>query len=224
MSNKEIRLDNSEALKPLSRSDQIMLFIELKNGSILAREMLLKHNMRLVLREVHNKFMNNNYDKNDLVSIGKIGLIKAINTYDLKKKYEFSTYAVRCIDNEILMFIRKMNKEPFIESLDMTIDDNQRYKLSDTIESNVKLEEDYERKETIEIIKKFVQNLNNIEREIIKMSFGFYDNKTFTQQEIASKLNVSQSYVSKTIKRLLKEIEMKLYKVGIVEKLDNKKR
>ena len=104
--------------EPLEKDELNRLIRAAKNGSKEAEERLVMHNLRLVLRQVFRRFGRIDYDKNDLISIGKIGLIKAINTYDVEKNFRFSSYAVRCIDNEILIFLRTIKDYQIIDSLD----------------------------------------------------------------------------------------------------------
>ncbi len=104
--------------EPLEKDELNRLIRAAKNGSKEAEERLVMHNLRLVLRQVFRRFGRIDYDKNDLISIGKIGLIKAINTYDVEKNFRFSSYAVKCIDNEILIFLRTIKDYQIIDSLD----------------------------------------------------------------------------------------------------------
>ena len=101
----------SEVTQPLSKSELMQLFKLSKEGSMEAREKIILHNIRLVTYEISRRFINFDYDKSDLFSIGILGLINAVDNYDFTKDYEFSTFAIRCIDNEILMFIRELQKE-----------------------------------------------------------------------------------------------------------------
>lgn len=145
------------------------------------------HNLRLVLRQVFRRFGMVDYDKNDLISIGKIGLIKAINTYDAEKNFRFSSYAVKCIDNEILIFLRTI----FVEEL--------------------------ERIETYRIIRGLIAELPDRDKEIIMLRFGFYDEHIYTQKEIADELNIAQSYVCGLITKIVKKLGSELEEQGVIE-------
>lgn len=122
--------------EPLEKDELNRLIRAAKNGSKEAEERLVMHNLRLVLRQVFRRFGRIDYDKNDLISIGKIGLIKAINTYDVEKNFRFSSYAVKCIDNEILIFLRTIKDYQIIDSLDDVVfygKDGSEKRLIDTL-------------------------------------------------------------------------------------------
>lgn len=193
---------------------------KIKQGDTSAREKLIKHNIRLVLREVCNKFSNVKYDKKDLVSEGIIGLMKAANTFDISKNVEFSTYAIRCIDNEILMFLRKNKKDGNVDSLDRIISNNttdDEFRVGDTLADDVDILEECVNNETYQIIRKIVNELPERDRKMIIMHFGFFNSKNYTQPELAEKFNLSQSYVSKLINRSLKRLALELETYGIDE-------
>lgn len=180
---------------------------------------LITHNILLVLYEVRNKFRTVNYDKKELVSIGIFGLIKAVNTYDLSRKFKFSSYAVKLIDNEILQFLKKLKRDQNIDSLDEAIyrnENDRERKLKDKLSDNNDLVENYEKEETNRIIRKVVEKLPNLEREIIMLSFGFYDDKIYTQSEIAHRFNISQSNVSRLIKRIVKKLGTIIESKGVI--------
>lgn len=187
-------LDAHNLPQPLSKEEMYRLVNEFNEGSMEARDKLITHNIRLVIYEVANKFKSVDYDKKDLVSIGNIGLLKAINTYDLKKGIEFATYATKCIDNEILMFLRKLKKDKNVDSLDRVIfqdKDGSELKLGDMVS------DDNEQLETYRILREIVKQLPERDKEIIMLYFGFYNGKKYTQKEIANKFNISQSYISR---------------------------
>lgn len=189
----------SESLpKPLSSEEITTLFIEYQNGSNYARETLITHNIRLVIYEVYKNFKNVNYSKNDLVSIGNIGLIKAIDTYDRKKNTKFITYAAKCINNEILMFLEKLKKDKNTKSLDEDPKE-ENFKPLSIADNKTHIEQDYEKKEQIKDLLLLIDLLPEKQTTIIKMYFGLPEGKTFTEQEIASSLNIGQPWVSKII-------------------------
>lgn len=220
MNTDELFVDGHKLPQPLSKEEVYKLIQEANEGSKEARDKLVTHNIRLVLYEVTNKFQNVDYDKKDLVSIGNIGLLKAINTYDLSKGFEFATYAMRCIDNEILMFLRKLKKDQSIDSLDRVIfhdKDGSEMKLEDKLSDDSDLVEDHENEETHRIIREVVKELPYRDKEIIMLHFGFYDDKTYTQREIADKFNISQSYVSRLITKIVKKVGKILESKGVID-------
>ena len=206
--------------KQLSKQEVYELFEKMKSGDESARTMLIEHNIRLVFHVVYQYFNAVKYDKNDLVSIGNIGLIKAVSTFDDSKDVEFSSYAARCISNEILMFLRKMKKDENICSLDMEIchdkDDN-GLKISDMLSDGTDVAEELIDNETYLIIRQLVNELSGRDREVIMLYFGFYDGKAYTQQEIADILFISRSYVSKVIIKNLDILRKQLVEKGILE-------
>ena len=117
MHTEESMIDYHELPEPLSSTEFIDLITKMNNGEAWARDKIILYNLRLVYFEINSKFNHISYDKNDLVSIGIIGLIKAVDSYDLNKGFKFATYAVRCIDNEILVFLRQLRKEKHNTSL-----------------------------------------------------------------------------------------------------------
>lgn len=203
----------SESLpKPLSSEEITTLFIEYQNGSNYAREALITHNIRLVIYEVYKNFKNVNYSKNDLVQIGNIGLIKAIDTYDRKKNTKFITYAAKCINNEILMFLEKLKKDKNTKSLDEDPKE-ENFKPLSIADNKTHIEQDYEKKEQIQALLLLIDLLPDRERTIIEMYFGLHQNRVFTQEEIANTINVGQPQIHKmlvkittTLKELLQEL------------------
>ena len=203
----------SESLpKPLSSEEITTLFIEYQNGSNYAREALITHNIRLVIYEVYKNFKNVNYSKNDLVQIGNIGLIKAIDTYDRKKNTKFITYAAKCINNEILMFLEKLKKDKNTKSLDEDPKE-ENFKPLSIADNKTHIEQDYEKKEQIQALLLLIDLLPDRERTILEMYFGLHQNRVFTQEEIANTINVGQPQIHKmlvkittTLKELLQEL------------------
>lgn len=182
-----------------------------------AKSKLIEHNLRLVVY-LAKKFENTGIGLEDLTSIGSVGLIKAVNSYKADKNIKLATYASRCIENEILMYIRKYNNRRVEISIDepLNIDwDGNELLLSDVLGT----EEDsvYKELETTEenkILKNAILKLNSREQQIINMRFGLNDTEEMTQKEVADHLGISQSYISrlekKIFKRLKKEIESKI--------------
>ena len=220
MNTNELFIDANKLPQPLPKSQVNELLDKVKHGDEDAIKMIIEHNIRLVLYQVNNKFKSVEYDKKDLVSIGNIGLIKAVTTFDKSKNVEFATYATRCIDNEILMFLRKLKKDQKVDSLDKTIThdkEGKELKIEDTISDENDIVEDYEKNITYKIIREIVKELPSRDREIIMLHFGFYNNKIHTQKEIADMMSISQSYVSRLITKIVKKLGIQLKKCGVIE-------
>ena len=182
-----------------------------------ASNVLINHNLRLVVY-IAKKFENTCIGLEDLTSIGTIGLIKAINTYKSDKNIKLATYASRCIENEILMFIRKSANKHFEISMDEPLNtdwDGNELLLSDVLGTDEdSVYRNIEASEESKIINEAVDKLNKREKTIIKLRFGLDGGEEKTQKEVADMLGISQSYISrlekKIIKRLKKEIETKI--------------
>ena len=216
MNTDELFIDANKLPKPLPKSQVNELLDKVKQGDENAIKMIIEHNIRLVLYEVNNRFKSVEYDKKDLVSIGNVGLMKAVTTFDKSKKVEFATYATRCIDNEILMFLRKLKKDQKVDSFDKTIThdkEGKELKIEDTISDETDIVEDYEKNITYKIIREIVKELPDRDREIIMLHFGFYN----TQKEIADMMSISQSYVSRLITKIVKKIGIQLQNCGVIE-------
>ena len=219
MNTDELFIDVHKLPSPLSKQEVYELLEKIKQGDKRAKEILAEHNIRLVLYEVTGRFKLVKYDKKDLVSIGNIGLMKAITTFDTSKKVEFSTYATRCIDNEILMFLRKLKKEKS-DSLEETIiknEDGDELKIEDKISDGTDITEEYMRNETYKIIRQIVNGLPERDKKIILLHFGFYNNKIHTQKEISDIMSISQSYVSRLITKIVKKLGQQLEQMGVIE-------
>ena len=201
---------------PLSKEEETKYLDELLYNPV-ARDKLIEHNLRLVVY-IAKKFESTGIYIEDLVSIGTIGLIKGINTFRADKNIKLATYASRCIENEILMYIRKNSQTRGDVSIDepLNVDwDGNELLLSDVLgneEDNVAYE--LEKEEERKIIRAAVERLNKRERQIIEMRFGLFGCKEMTQKDVADKLGISQSYISrlekKIISQLREEIENKI--------------
>lgn len=212
-------MDGYEVPKPLSKKESNELFKKAKQGNLEARNKLIEYNIRLVLKEVTCKFKSVEYDKNDLVSIGIIGLIKAVDEFDISKNISFSSFAIRCIDNEILMLIRKQKKYKNTDSIDKVINydkDGNEFKIKDTIKDETDLIMEYETKETYQIIRILIKKLPSKDKKIIMLYYGFFNDKRYTQKEISEIMSISQPYVSKLIKRITKQLGEDLQSMDIV--------
>ena len=207
--------------EPISKKELTNLFKLVKEGSMEAREKIILHNIRLVVYEINKKFMDFNYDKDDLFSIGILGLIKAVDSYDMTKGYEFSTYAIKCIDNEILMLMRDSKKRINIISLENIVsrnnDDEDGIKIQDQLTDDYNLEEENEKFEVYKIIRELVHKLQGEDREVIMLYFGFYNNRHYKQHEIATKLNISQAKVSRIIKKTINSLINTLIEQDVIE-------
>lgn len=211
---------NSDLPEPLSKKETRELFKQIKENDKYVKTKLAEHNIRLVIHEVMTKFNETNYDKKDLVAVGNIGLVKAINTYDLSKNVEFTTYATKCIDNEILIYIRKNKKDQQVESINQIVyntADGNEFKIEDVLGADTIVEEEYIKQESYRIIRKIINQLPSREKEITCLYFGFYNNKVHYQQEIADKFSISRAYVSIIIKKVLKKIKQELEEEKIIE-------
>ena len=199
--------------EPLSKEEEQLLSEQLANGDDKAREKLIVHNLRLVVY-IAKKFESSGVNIEDLISIGTIGLIKAVNTFTPEKNIKLATYASRCIENEILMYLRKIASQKMEISLDEPLNtdwDGNELMLADVLgsegdEISREIEEDDEKRMVMEIIK----TLPERERIIIDMRFGLGDKEELTQKEVADKLGISQSYISRLEKRIIKRIGDKL--------------
>lgn len=199
--------------KTLKNSEINEYFEKYKLGDEEAKKKIIMHNIRLVLYRVNNRFFNTPFNANELTSIGIIGLTEAVDTFDANKGSSFSTYAIKCIDNKILMFIRKEKKYIFEVSLNQILTEDKngsQLSLEDTIyDDKITIEDDYELKESYQILRYVIETLPDRKKEIIKLYYGFIDNKRYTQREIANKFNISRSNVATIISQTLKEIKNK---------------
>ena len=198
---------------PLTRNEEAEVFAGLSANDPSARKKLIVHNLRLVVY-IAKKFESTGIGIEDLVSIGTIGLIKAVNTFCPEKNIKFATYASRCIENEILMFLRKSsqyrNDLSIDEPLNVDYDGNELL-LSDILGTdddivNKGIETEAER----EILRSAVSELCDREREIMEMRFGLKNGKEMTQKEVADMIGISQSYISRLEKRIIRKLRVKL--------------
>ena len=199
----------------LSSEEEKIYLERLKNGDQEARAILIEHNLRLVAHIV-KKYENTNEEKDDLLSIGSYGLIKAVDSYNFDSQVKLGTYASRCIENEILMHLRTLKRQKETIWLYQTIGEDKEgneIKLVDIIEdpSTTPLNKACEENEA-KIILDALNVLTENEKEIINLRYGLIDNIPLTQKEIATKLNISRSYVSRIEKRALTKIYLVLKK------------
>ena len=195
---------------PLSKEEEDY-YVELKeSGDENAKNKLIEHNLRLVVF-LAKRYENTGVDLEDLVSIGSIGLIKGINTYKRGKNIKLATYCSRCIDNEILMYLRKNKKTrtdiSFEESLSFDSDGNELH-LEDILgtEGDIvtkPLEDAYDK----EVLRAELKKLDSRDKEIIELRYGLGGKEELTQKEVAKKLNISQSYISRIEKKVIKKLK-----------------
>ena len=197
--------------EPLTKEDEVK-YVELSMaGDEFARNKLIEHNLRLVVF-LAKKYENTGVDLEDLVSIGTIGLIKGVNTYKLDKNIKLATYASRCIDNEILMFLRKNKRRrgevSFEDSLSYDSEGNELH-LEDILGTaddivTRPLEEEIEKK----ILYEELTKLNERDKEIMSLRYGLFNKKEMTQKEVAESLGISQSYISRIEKKVISKLKI----------------
>lgn len=198
---------------PLKGKEEQDALEALERGSEGAKQLLIERNLRLVVY-ISRRFENTGVNLEDLISIGTIGLIKAITTYRLDKNIKLATYASRCIENEILMYIRKIAGQKAEVSLDEPINtdyDGNELLLSDVLGTDEDvvlrpLEDDVD----IKVLRQALLELPDREREIVAMRFGLNGRKELTQKEVAQKLGISQSYISRLEKRIMLRLKKEL--------------
>ena len=204
---------------PLNMEDEAWYLERLIDGDQEARTILIEHNLRLVVY-IAKKFDNTGVGVEDLISIGTIGLIKAVNTFNPIKNIKLATYASRCIENEILMYLRRSSKTRVEVSIDepLNVDwDGNELLLSDILgtEGDVigqDLEEEVER----ELLRQAIDHLDERERTIVELRFGLNreDGDEMTQKEVADHLGISQSYISRLEKKIMKRLKKEIVKFG----------
>ncbi len=202
---------------PLTPEEEREMALRLRQNDEQAKKMLIEHNLRLVVF-VARRFENTGVPLEDLISIGTIGLIKAVSTFDAEKKIKMATYASRCIENEILMFLRKTSKLKLEVSLDEPLKtdwDGNELLLSDVLGTrpdtvSFELDREIER----EILRDALEHLSSREKQIIVLRFGLGGRQELTQKEVADLLGISQSYISRLEKRILSRLQTELKRIG----------
>lgn len=210
-------ISGSEALPPpLTREEEGKLLEKLPSGDGAVRALLIERNLRLVVY-IARKFENTGINIEDLISIGTIGLIKAVNTFDPSKKIKLATYASRCIENEILMFLRRNNKirseVSFDEPLNTDMDGNELL-LSDVLGTeNDTIYRDIEDEVDRNVLRAALAHLTERERQIMELRFGLDGSEEKTQKDVADLLGISQSYISRLEKRIIKRLRKEFNKM-----------
>ena len=194
---------------PLEKEEEESLVRKCNCGDIEARNKLIEHNLRLVVF-LSKKYDGSMYDLEDLVSIGTIGLIKAVKTYKLDKNIKLATYASRCIDNAILMFLRKNKKRnseiSFEDSINFDKEGNELH-IEDVFGTEEDIvEKSIENKDNKILLEKEVDKLDQRDKDIIIERYGLFGKKELTQKELAEKLSISQSYISRIEKKVIKKL------------------
>ena len=195
---------------PLSKEEELDYVLKARNGDIEARNKLIEHNLRLVVF-LAKKYESTGYDLEDLVSIGSIGLIKGIETYKPDKNIKLATYSSRCIANEILMYIRKNKKRKTEVSLEDALNydaEGNELHLEDILgtDDNIIFDE-FSFKLDKELLKQELKNLNDREKQIMTLRYGLNETEEYTQKEVAEMLGISQSYISRIEKKIIKKLK-----------------
>ena len=198
---------------PLTPAEEKLVFAGLEEGRQSCRDILITHNLRLVVY-IAKKFESSNLPVEDVISIGTIGLIKAVNTFAPSRNIKLATYASRCIENEILMYLRKASNRRQETSIDEPLNtdgEGNELLLSDVLgtdqdQISVQLEQDAER----DMLRAAVNRLDERERCIMQMRFGLEDGKEHTQKEVADAVGISQSYISRLEKRIIRRLRLEL--------------
>jgi len=202
-------------LPPLEMEEEMELLNKVKEGSIEARNSLIEHNLRLVVY-VAKRYETDTFNLEDLVSIGTLGLIKAINTFKCDKNIKLATYASRCIENEILMYLRKRARMRVEISLDEPLsqdDEGNELLLSDVLSNDVyEVSDLLLEKEKQDKLNIALTTLKEREKEILELRFGLNGKDELTQKEVADMMGISQSYISRLEKKILKKLKNKMTK------------
>lgn len=197
---------------PLSTKKEAEYLALMKNGDNTAREKLIEHNLRLVAHIV-KKYYNGNVEQEDLISIGTVGLIKAVSTYNDSKGIRLATYASRCIENEVLMHFRNLKKTAQDVSINDPIDTDKEgnsLTLGDILADDIDIAGDLDLKLRLEKLRRFVKTeLDRREQKIICMRYGLLGSSELPQREVAKRLHISRSYVSRIEKKALQKLKAK---------------
>lgn len=203
--------------QPLNKEQELELLTKYAAGDTSVREQLITHNLRLVVY-IARKFETVGAGVEDLISIGTIGLIKAVNTFCPDRNIKLATYASRCIENEILMYLRKTTPLKLEVSIDepLNVDwDGNELLLSDILGSDSDIvNRGIEYEDEMSLLRELVSRLKPRERQIMEMRFGLGGNKEHTQKEVADSLGISQSYISRLEKRIIERLKREIERVG----------
>ena len=208
-------IGGSEKLPPpLSKKEELELLQRLKENDDEARKKLVEKNLRLVVY-IAKKFENSGVNIEDLISIGTIGLMKAINSFNLDKNIKLATYASRCIENEILMHLRKIQRTKTEISIDEPINvdgEGNDLSLVDILGSdNDTVYKEVEENENRKVLRRAIMSLNDREKMIMELRYGFEGKDELTQKEVADKLGISQSYISRIEKKVINRLKKEFF-------------
>jgi len=207
-----LHLESGSFPRPLTPRQEVEAFAALRRGDADARDTIIRHNLRLVAHIV-KKYCALPGDAEDLISIGTIGLIKAVSSFDSTKQVRFSTYASRCIENEIRMHLRRERKAPLTLSMQeqiQTSKDGSHLTVLDVVPDDFLLDEDCECREESSRLRTLVQQLTGRERQVILLRYGLSGQPPLTQQQVAQLLGISRSYVSRIEKAAVQELRAQL--------------
>ena len=213
-----LHLQTGSFPRPLTAQQEQEAFAAYRAGNLMARDKIIQHNLRLVAH-VAKKYYALPGEQDDLISIGTIGLIKAVNTYDHTRKTRFSTYASKCIENELRMQFRQCRKVETIISLQDSIESGKEdttLTVEDAIPDDFCMEEAVEREDSVEKLHRMLNQLPPRDRQIIALRYGINRDEPLTQQETAQLLGISRSYVSRLENRVLERLRKELEYHGSV--------
>ncbi len=196
--------------EPLTKEEEVEYVTRAMNDDEMARAKLIEHNLRLVVF-LAKKYENTGVDLEDLVSIGTIGLIKGVNTYKLDKNIKLATYASRCIDNEILMFLRKNKRRKgeisFEDSLSYDAEGNELH-LEDILGTETDIvTKGIEDSDDKKLLRQEINKLNDRDKQIMTLRYGLFNHKEMTQKDVAKVLGISQSYISRIEKKVIRKLQ-----------------
>lgn len=202
---------------PLTREEEVDLVRKVRSGDMQARATMIERNLRLVVY-IARKFENTGISIEDLISIGTIGLIKAVNSFNPDKNIKLATYASRCIENEILMVLRKTNRLKLEVSFDEPLNtdwDGNELLLSDILGTDPDLvSRDLDSSIEKEMLYDAIRTLNPREKDIVSLRYGLGNQKEHTQKEVADMMGISQSYISRLEKRIIEKLKLELRKMA----------
>ena len=201
-----LHLESGSFPRPLTAAEEQAAFAALALGDRSARDKLIRHNLRLVAH-VAKKYYTTPDKQDDFISIGTIGLIKAVDTYDPARTVRFASYASQCIQNELRMHLRRVRREAGTLSLQEPLEgENGMLTLADTLPDEAVMEEDCERRDAAARLRTLVEQLPERDRQLLTLRYGLGGGAPLTQQEVAARFGISRSYVSRLEKRALTEL------------------
>ncbi|HJA24513.1 MAG TPA: sigma-70 family RNA polymerase sigma factor [Candidatus Fournierella merdigallinarum] len=207
-----LHLETGSFPRPLTPRQEVEAFAAFKAGDLAARDRIIRHNLRLVAHVV-KKYYAAPGDAEDLISIGTIGLIKAVNSFDSTKQARFSTYASRCIDNEVRMSFRRQKKAPATVSMNEPIEsgrDGSTLTVIDVVPDDFLLDEDCERRDETARLRRLVDDLSGRQRQVVLLRYGLSGQPPMTQQQVAELLGISRSYISRIEKAAVELLRARL--------------